>query len=191
MSHAAADRLVTIAEFEAFTDAQPADTRWELVDGHILAMTNPLEDHGQIVANLGYALKSVADRAGCRVNFGSIRVQASDDRSATTATIPDISVRCGERVGRNWITDPIIIVEVLSPSTMDFDRGAKLEFYKSLATVQDIVLGYQDQVRVEHYRRDGEHWAMSPLTLLQAELALDGLPVVVSLRQIYAGTGLA
>ncbi len=190
MSHAVAAQPVTVAEFNAFTAAQPDDTRWELVDGHILAMTNPNEDHGQIAYALGAALRDAAKQKGCRVNIGGLRVQASADMDATMATIPDITVRCGERVGRHWITDPVIVVEVLSPSTMDFDRGLKLDFYKSFPTMLDIVLLYQDQIRVEHYRREADGWAMAPLTRVADSLAFVGLPCSVGLAEIYAATGL-
>ena len=182
---------VTIGEFDVFLDQQPQDTRWELVDGHILAMTNPSEDHGQIAASLGFAMRDAARERGCRVNIGGIRVQASSETTGTTATIPDVAVRCGERVGRNWISDPIVVVEVLSPSTMDFDRGPKLAFYKSLPTMRDVVLAYQDQMRVEHYQRDGEGWAMQPLTRPTDVLSLNGLPVSVSLAEVYGDTALA
>ena len=190
MSHAILIQPVTIADFDAFVDAQPEDTKWELVNGQILAMTNPNDDHGQIVANLGTGIKQAADAAGCRTNFGGIRVQASDDRSAINKTIPDITVRCGERLGRTWVTDPVVVVEVLSPSTMDYDRGDKLHFYKSLPSLRDIVIVYQDQVRVEHYSRDGEAWTMSALTGRDGALRLTGLSAEAPLAAIYAGTGL-
>lgn len=190
MSQALAPQPVTIAEFEAFTDTQPDITRWELVDGHILAMTNPTEIHGQIVANIGVGFRPAAQAQGCRVNFGGLRIQASDDMSGVNATIPDVIVRCGPLVRRNWIDDPNIVVEVLSPSTMDFDRGLKLDFYKSLLSIQDVVLAYQDQVRIEHYRRNEEGWSMDPLTLPSDVLKPIGIPAEVSLSDIYAGTGL-
>ena len=158
MSPAVLVQPVTIAEFDGFVDAQPEDTTWELVNGQILARTNPNDDHGQIVANLGTAIKQAADATGCRTNFGGIRVQASNDLSAMNKTIPDITVRCGEQLGRTWITDPVVVVEVLSPPTMDYGRGDKLHFYKSLQSLRDIVIVYQDQVRIEHYSRDGEAW---------------------------------
>ena len=191
MSHAIAEHPTTIAEFVAFMERQPHDTRWELLDGQILAMTNPSEDHGQIASSIGLGLVPPARERGCRVNIAGIRVQASGDAGATTATIPDVTVRCGERVGRNWIDDPVIVVEVLSPSTMDFDRGAKLDFYKTFPTMRDIILVYQDQVRIEHYLREGEGWMMRPLTSLADPLALDGLPVSIGLADIYADTALA
>ncbi len=190
MSYALAEPPVTIAEFELFMRRQSNDSRWELVDGHILAMTNPSEDHGQIAYAIGTGLRDVARERTCRVNIGGLRVQASSDADGVTATIPDVLVRCGERVGRNWITDPVVVVEVLSPSTMDMDRGPTLDFYKSLPTMQDIVFVYQDQVRVEHYQRDGEGWACGPLTRYEDVLALTGLPFTMSLSEIYADTGL-
>ena len=107
------------------------------------------------------------------------------------ATIPDVTVRCGEPVGRNWINDPVIVAEVLSPTTIDFDRGPKLEFYKSLATMRDIVLVYQDQVRVEHYRRAGEGWVMQPLVRLADRLSLDSLFFYMGLTEFYSDTALA
>ena len=191
MSHALADRPVTIAEFEAFIGAQPHETKWELVDGHIFAMTNPLEDHGQIALNLAAPLKAEAERSGCRVNVGGIRVQASEDGLGVTAMIPDITVRCGERVARSWVMDPVIVVEVLSPSTMDYDRGRKLDFYKSLPSLADIVLIYQDEVRVEHYSRGNEGWLMKPLNALTDLLTLTSLPSSNNLDGIYAGSALA
>ena len=191
MSHAVIANPVTVAEFDAFVDAQPEDTKWELVDGQILAMTNPTARHGQIALNLGFLLKSAADRQGCRTNIGGLRVQAAEAGSGVDKTIPDIVVTCGAwSPRRTFITDPTVVVEVLSPSTMDFDRGAKLAFYKALPTLQDIVLVYQDEVRVEHERRGGDTWEMTPLTRFEQTLSLFGLPLEVSLSDVYAETGL-
>ena len=191
MSYAVANHPVTIAEFDAFVDAQPEETKWELIDGQIVAMTNPTGRHGQIVANLGVALRPAADRAGCRVNFGGMRVQARPDGSGVDKTIPDLTVACTDWTPlATFVTQPAIIVEVLSPSTRDYDRGPKLAFYKSLANLMDIVLIYQDEMRVEHYARAADDWAMTPLATPVEHLALTGLPVSVSLEEIYAGTGL-
>ena len=190
MSHArAAEPPVTIAEFDAFVEDQPDDgTIWELVDGHILAMTNPNDDHGQLAMTLGAALRSAADRKGCRVNIGGMRVQASDDSNGVNKTVPDITVRCGGRLGRHWITDPVVIVELLSPSTMDFDRGAKLNFYKSLKTLSDIIIVYQDQVRVEHYSRTLGEWQIIVLTSETGRLVLPVLGFELDMKVLYAGT---
>lgn len=191
MSRALASRRMTVTEFDAFTDAQLEDTLWELVDGQIVAMTNPTARHGRIVANVGTALKPAADRKGCDVNFGGFRVQATADGSGVDKTIPDLTVTCGTVMpDHTFTTEPTIVVEVLSRSTMDYDRGAKLDFYKSLPSLRDVVLVYRSEMRVEHFRRERDAWVMSPLVQAGEELALTGLPFAIPLAAIYAGTGL-
>lgn len=200
MSYAVAEPPTTIAEFEAFTARQPHGVQWELVDGLMKAMTNPTEAHALIVAALFRAMDSAARDQGCRLTTGGLRVQAQAADN-TTAVIPDLVMRCGPRVDRNWIDDPVIVVEVLSPSTMDFDRGGKLAFYKSLTSVRDIVLVYQDQVRVEHYARatDGPEgteaalngWVMTPSTALSDGLSFAAVSVTAKLSAIYADTALS
>ena len=190
MSHAVVDHPVTVAAFDAFVAGQPEEAAWELIDGEIVAMTNPTGRHGQIAMNLGLQLRPAADRAGCRVNLGGLAVQAFTDGSGVDKTIPDVTVACTDWTPEStFVTQPLLVVEILSPSTRDHDRGAKLAFYKSVASVMDIVLVYQDEIRVEHYARAGEDWAMTPLKGGQS-LALLGLPVTVSVADIYAGTGI-
>jgi Uma2 family endonuclease len=82
-------------------------------------------------------------------------VQATASSTGRHKFRPDIVVRSGPPSNNTFITDPVVVVEVLSPSTMDRDRGRKLQFYKELPTRQHIVLGYADEMRVEHYFRTG------------------------------------
>ena len=80
-------------------------------------------------------------------------VQATASSTGRHKFRPDIVVRSGPPSNNTFITDPVVVVEVLSPSTMDRDRGRKLQFYKEPPTMQHIVLAYADQMRVEHYFR--------------------------------------
>src|SRR3979490_3139551 len=104
-------------------------------------MVNPTETHEQIASNIGAPLKLAMDRRGCRTYQGGMRVQMDDDSSARDKYRPDVVVRCAGSENKPYVTDPIIIVEVLSPSTIDNDRGVtdpiidinrgrKLRFYK-------------------------------------------------------------
>ena len=124
-----ADPPVTIAEFDAFLEAQQDDSLRELVGGRIVAMANPTEDHEQIAGNIGAPLKVAMDPKGCRAYQGGIRVQRSYNSRGQDKPCPDILVRCGASGRRNYITDPLVVVEGLSPSTIDVDRGDKLRFY--------------------------------------------------------------
>ena len=105
---------------------------------------------------------------------------------------PDIVVRCGDVGAGNFITDPLVVVEVLSPSTMDDakdemkDRGRKLEFYRTLQTLQHIVLVYQDAMRVEHYDRTESGWELDTLSTPDAVLDLTCIAFEISLKEIYA-----
>lgn len=181
------DPLITVAAFDAFVDAQDDDVPWELVAGHIMAMTNPTEVHEKIVSNLGVQLKLAMDALDCHTYFGRIRIQRSEDWRGHDKLKSDIVARCGPLGTRNFITDPQIVVEVLSPSTMDMDRGEKLRFYKTLPTLRHIALVYQDQMRVEHYRKTDEGWPLEVLPLPDDVLCFEAVRFEIGLGRIYFG----
>jgi len=194
MSHAAVlPPPQTIAAFDAFLDGQRDDTRWELIDGRIVAMTNPSLDHAEIVGNIAAALRPAmpADR-WCRVTTGGVRVQTSDDVRGVYAPRPDVMVYCGPIDGRrSFATTPMLVAEVLSPSTMDHDRGAKLRFYKtSLPTLRHIALVYQDQIRVEVYDRVSDGWDLFTLTQPADLLRFAALLFEMTLADVYGGVTL-
>ena len=178
---------VTIDDFDAFVEAQADTALFELVEGDIVMMANPTEAHEQIAANIGAPLKLAMDAKGCRTYQGGMRVQRSDDKRETDKTRPDIVVRCGPGSSRTYVTDPLVIVEVLSPSTIDVDRGPKLDFYKSLPTVRHIALVYQDQMRVEHYRREVAGFEFEVVKDSGAELRFEAVDFAIALERVFFG----
>jgi Uma2 family endonuclease len=181
---------VTTVEFDAFLDSQQDDSSWELVAGRIVAMTNPTEVHEQMASNIGAPLKLAMDPIGCPVYQGGIGVQRSDLPNGTYRMRPDVVVRCGRLGTRNFITDPLVVVEVLSPSTIDVDRGDKLHFYKAQPTLRHIVLVYQDQMRTEHYRKTDEGWPLEVLTKPDDLLNFEAVRFNIKLEQVYFGVEL-
>ncbi len=136
---------ITIEAFDAFLETQDGPRLFELVEGVIVMMSNPTETHEKIAGNIGAPLKLAMDKRNCRTYLGGMRVQLSAKRDGIDKTKPDVLVRCGVTArSSTFVVDPIIAVEVLSPSTIDFDRGPKLDFYKSFQTMMHIVLVYQD-----------------------------------------------
>jgi Uma2 family endonuclease len=125
------------------------------------------------------------DPRGCRTYQGGIRVQRSDDSRDTDKPRPDIVVRCGAVGSKTYITDPLVVVEVLSPSTIDVDRGPKLDFYKSLPTVRHIAFVYQDQTRVEHYRRGEQGFELEVLTRPADVIHFEAVEFRIDLARIY------
>jgi Uma2 family endonuclease len=178
-------RRMTIAEFDAFTAGLVDDREFELVNGELAMMVNPTQTHEQIASNIGAPLKLAMDRRGCRTYQGGMRVQRDHDSTARDKYRPDLLVRCGAWENTTYVIDPIVIVEVLWPSTIDHNRGTKLPFYKDLPSVRHIVLAYSDQMRVEHYSRTEGGWRLDVLTRPEENLALDAVEFAIDLRQIY------
>jgi Uma2 family endonuclease len=181
---------VTIGEFDAFLDGQQDARSWELVAGRIFAMTNPTEVHEQIASNMGAPLKLAMDPKGCRVYQFGIGIQRSDNEQGIDRPRPDVLVRCGRLGTRNFVTDPLVVVEVLSPSTMDVDRGDKVCFYKALPTLRHIVLVYQDQMRIEHYRKTDIGRELESLTQPEEFLRFEAAAFEIMLEQVYFGVEL-
>ena len=182
---------VTIEAFDAFVETQADDSMFELVEGLIVMMSNPTEAHEQIAANISSPLKAATDKRNCRTYIGGMRVQLSEKISGVDKTKPDIVVRCGSASGsRTFITDPLAVVEVLSPSTIDIDRGPKLDFYKSIPTMRHITLVYQDQMRVEHYRRTDTGFELEVLKTATESLELEAVGFALDLQRIYFGIDL-
>jgi Uma2 family endonuclease len=176
---------VTIEAFDAFVEAQADTALFELVEGDIVMMTNPTEVHEQSAGNIGAPLKLAMDARGCRTYQGGMRVQRSNDARDTDKTRPDVVVRCGAVGSGTYITDPLVVVEVLSPSTIDIDRGAKLDLYKSLPTIRHIALVYQDQMRVEHYRRMEQGFELDVLKRPEEVLHFEAVEYRIDLARIY------
>ena len=159
------------------------DQRSEYVDGEIFAMTGGTEEHNLIVANLVRELGNQFKDRPCRVYPSDMKVHiAADD----VGTYPDVMVICGEREfydgRRDMVTNPIVVVEVLSDSTEAYDRGDKFRHYRSLRSLQAYLLLSQYRMQAELFLRqpDGT-WSLSsyqdpsdsiPLRVVEAELSL-------------------
>jgi Uma2 family endonuclease len=125
----------------------------------------------------------------CRLTMGDVRVQVSDDVRGIYAPLPDVMVWCGPmEPARNFVTTPLIVVEVLSPSSMDNDRGAKLRLYKTgFQTLRQIVLVYQDQMRVETYERVDTGWDLLTLSRPEQTLMFSALVFGMTLADVHGG----
>ena len=155
------------------------DTRHELVDGYLYAMGGASEKHERISGNLFAALATHLRGSGCRAYKSDLKVSVGDDYY-----YPDIFIACGSSDGTtHFRTDPIVIVEVLSPSTQRNDRGDKRLAYETLPSLEHYILVWQDRVRVES--RDVRSGDVSALQSSADMLILERWDFSVSLEQIY------
>jgi len=176
---------MTVDDFLSFLDGEPEreNQKWELHDGVPKLMTGGTAAHAMIAGNIDRALFGQARDRGCESLRGFL-AQASDH----AAFEPDVVIRCGPTNPRSRAaTDPVIVFEVLSPSTMRYDRGIKLERYREIPSLKKIVLVYQDSIRVEAWTREGEDWAEEPIVLLSLSetLLIPALQTELPLSTIY------
>lgn len=150
------DARMSVAEYQVWVESRPDEERWELLDGEPVLMSPPKERHQRIVYNLLRRVGDLADARGCSALPGlAILSEAMDD----FAPIPDVVVRCGPPLPDGYARDPVLIAEVLSPSTMANDRGRKVDFYLTVPSLQTFLIVYQNETRIEAWQR-GQGWEM-------------------------------
>jgi Uma2 family endonuclease len=169
-----------------------AEFRSEYIDGHIIAMTpGGSAPHNFIAGNIYAGLLTRFEGRGCHVYFSDLRVRFGKGHDYT---YPDVMALCGtpqyEDSARDTLTNPALIVEVLSESTAAYDRGKKFAGYKALDSLREYVLVSQHRVRVEHHTRQGDLWICSTLTDLDSTLELASVKCTFPLREIYKRTQL-
>ncbi len=171
---------MTADEFLAWNSGD--ETHYELVDGELLAMTSPLEEHGTVVANFARVAGNQL-RPPCRVVVsGAIRYSLRDD----TVFEADAAVTCAPpESGRRALLDPVVILEVASPSTERYDIEQKLARYRDLPSVRDIVFVYIRERRVAHYARQGDGFLVLDI-IGQGMVRLASFPVVFPLAELFA-----
>lgn len=133
--------------------------RHEFVDGQVFAMTGASLRHNAIVLNLAVLLRAHLKGSPCRVFVEGVKV-----RVANAFYYPDVMVACSEKVRRlpadeYVVTDPLLLVEVLSPSTKAVDRREKLLAYRKLPSLSEYLLVSQNGGSVTLHRRVSDlHW---------------------------------
>ncbi len=173
----------TIEEFLGWDDG--SDRRYELVAGVPVAMAPPSEAHGTIVANLTILI-GAALQPPCRVvDEAGIVLPERDDAWYQA----DLAVTCASpEPGRAYVAEPVLIVEVLSPSSAVHDRGLKLDDYCRLASVREVLLISSTERRVQYWRRESARWVVENL-IGEASLTLAAVPPPIPLAAIYQGSG--
>lgn len=191
MSDAISKRRLNVEEYLAIEGA--ADYKSEFYDGEMFAMSGGNFTHSTIKVNLYEQFKA-------RLRGGKCRLSDSDMRVLVPATglhvYPDASVVCGPpqftSLQETTLTNPHLIVEVLSPSTERYDRTTKFWHYQTISAFTDYVLVTQDAAQVEHFYRnaDGE-WLYRAYKGLEAVLKLPAQAIEIPLRDIYENVAFA
>ncbi len=184
------DLLMTREEYAVFEAG--ADRRHEFFQGTVVAMAGGSEGHSLLTANVIRRLGNAFDARPCRVYDSNMRVRIE---STGLETYPDASVVCGPSkfadLSRQALLNPVMLMEVLSPGTEDYDRGKKFWHYRHLESLKIYVLVSQSEPLVEVFiRRTGNdaEWLLRTFQGIDSVMKLDPLDVSIPLRDIYAKT---
>jgi Uma2 family endonuclease len=148
-------------------------------------MAGGTNNHAVLASNLSAVLNVALRHSPCVVYSPDVRVQID----ATTYRYPDVAVSCDPRdlsAGEErYIHHPVVLVEILSETTEEIDRGDKLAEYRALPSVQDYLLVNYRACFIEHYRRAGDLWTYRTYSLGDT-IALNSLGVEFAVDEVYA-----
>jgi Uma2 family endonuclease len=177
-------RRMTVEEFLSWDDG--TDTRYELIDGFPVAMAPPAEAHRMLAVRLVSRIDAaLAGRRPCNAQIepGVLRPDRAD-----SYYVPDIAVTCEPNApGRQAMVDPILIVEILSPSTERSDRRLKMPTYQAIDSVREILLIDADSHHAELYRRDNDHWGVELVRGAEALIFLRSIELQIAMSDLYEG----
>ena len=164
----------------------------EYYQGEIFAMSGSSLQHVIISRNIMVALANKLKGKSCQPYGNDLRIHIP---SNTLYTYPDLTVICGDPVMTDDRFDtainPTILIEILSPSTRNYDMGIKFRLYRGIETLQEYILIDSEAVYVERHRRqDNNSWLLTELTGGAAVMKLDAIATSISLHEIYEGTSL-
>jgi Uma2 family endonuclease len=174
-----APKQMTLTEFLEWDDG--TDRRYELLDGIPMMMAPSLEAHGEIAVALGAEIRARL-QPPCRViSEAGVLIPDRPD----TYYIADQAVTCAPREpGRRMVVEPVLLVEILSPSTGQVDRWRKVADYRTIQSMREILVVFSDERRVELQRRTSDGWRVEDL-IGKAEIELSCCYGPIPLDAIY------
>jgi Uma2 family endonuclease len=164
-----------------------AEFKSEYFQGEMFAMAGASRWHGLIVTNLIRELSQQLKTRPCETYSSDLRLRVSPNG---LYTYPDVMVVCGEaQFGDNrkdTLLNPVLIVEVLSDSTRDYDRGRKFQHYRALPSLREYLTVEQDAPHVERYTRQPEdRWLLTEFNDLSQSVQLASVDCVLPLVEVY------
>ena len=171
---------------EYFETEEVAEYKSEYFHGEIFAMTGASFNHNVISSNLVVFLGNQL-RNSCFVFSGDMKIQLDEDKHYA---YPDLSVVCGEpefaKERNDIITNPLVIMEILSKSTRDYDRGSKFTAYRNIASLKDYILVDQYAYHVEYFHKEAhQKWIFEEFKDLSDTFRISSLDMELSLNTIY------
>jgi len=177
---------VLVSEADYLESERDAATRHEYVDGVLFAMTEASRAHNQIATNLTIALGTHLRGSGCRVAASDMKVRLGG--TGHRYYYPDAVVSCSDpddEPDAYTETRPVLVVEILSPSTAVIDRREKRLAYQAMPSVIDYLIVSQERREVERFTRAGEGWTQTVFGA-QETVELVSVGFALAMEELYA-----
>ena len=185
MSQPQEKRLLSPREY--FDGEETAEYRSEYYHGEIFAMTGASFNHNVIGGNIFASLHAKLRNSPCFVFAGDMKIQIEED---SHYAYPDLSIVCGDiKFGKNRndiIENPIVIIEILSKSTKNYDRGDKFKSYRNIRSLRDYILIDQYACHVEHFfKNEAGRWELDEFENPDDSFGIRSVSLELSLKMIY------
>lgn len=172
---------------------ETATVKHEYYKGETFAKSGTKMPHNTISGNLFIELGIRLKGKGCRPYNSDTRIHIEAN---TLFTYPDISIICGEPEtlnDDNWnVLNPTVIIEILSPSTKNYDRGEKFKLYHDISTLKEYILVDSESIHIEIFRLNAtHHWELEEYNAVEEMLFIQTINEHIGLADIYAGVKLA
>ncbi len=177
-----------ITEEEYLDLEELSETKNEYFNGEIFAMSGASFNHIICTGNINASLNNQLKKRDCRVLNSDMRVLI---KKTGLYTYPDTTVVCGKselkkHKGLETLLNPTVIVEVLSPTTADYDKGAKFEHYRTINSLQEYILVWQDKKRVARYTKQTDNsWLLTDFIGEDAKIELKSIECQITMDDIY------
>ena len=180
------DQIYTLEEYLELD--HHSEEKIEFWDGNVFTLAGVSETHDRIQSNAHFFLRLKLQSRKCRVFLSDMRV---DVPAYPPYRYPDLSALCGEakfnQLGKQQLlANPSVIVEILSDSTADFDRGYKFTYYKSIESFNEYILIAQDRPHVTQFiKQDENNWLNREFNSIAERFYLVSLDCEIELAELY------
>lgn len=184
------EKFISIEEFIEMENK--ATEKHEYFQGEVFSMAGASDNHNEIFSSLFSELSVQLKGKTCRPYGSDKRLYI---RENALLTYPDISVYCNKSApfgkGEMTFVDPTVLIEILSESTKNYDRGVKFSLYRDIPTLLEYILVDSQSIRVEIFRlNESKHWELEEYKTLDESLFIAAFNVRISLRDVYQFTSL-
>jgi len=161
----------------------------EYYKGEIFAMSGAKMPHNTISKNLLGTLFTKLKGKKCQPYGSDVRIHIE---SNTLFAYPDISIICDEVITRNNddfnVLNPVVIIEILSQSTKNYDRGEKFKLYRDIPTLKEYILIDSESIHIETFRlNEKNHWELEEYNFVTEELYVKAINEKILIADIYEG----